>query len=90
MRFDADRITLSIEIIMSKSIVEFTTRRITYDTSLPIAEVIARLETQINKAGAGSEVLRLLSTPGSRAEIEQGINSLVGESGLVYVAPLPV
>ena len=60
MRFDADRITLSIEIIMSKSIVEFTTRRITYDTSLPVAEVIARLEKQINKAGAGSEVLRLL------------------------------
>ena len=81
---------VSIDIIMSKSIVEFTARRITYDTSLPIAEVIARLEKQINKAGAGSEVLRLLSTPGSRAEIEQGINSLVGESGLVYVAPLPV
>ena len=76
---------VSIDFIMSKSIVEFTARRITYDTSLPIAEVIARLETQINKAGAGSEVLRLLSTPGSRAEIEQGINSLVGESGLVYV-----
>ena len=81
---------VSIDIIMSKSIVEFTARRITYDTSLPIAEVIARLEKQINKAGAGSEVLRLLSSPGSRAEIEQGINSLVGESGLVYVAPLPV
>ncbi|TBU30425.1 hypothetical protein BD311DRAFT_659279 [Dichomitus squalens] len=65
---------------------EFTSRRITYDTPLPIAEVIARLDKEVNKAGGGPEVTRLLSTAKTRAELESGMDNLVGDRNFVYFA----
>ena len=67
---------LIADIAMSKSVVEYTARRITYDTPLPIAEVIARLDREVNKAGGGPEVFRLLSTVQTRAELEDGMHAL--------------
>ena len=60
---------------MSKSVVEFTSRRITYETTLPIAEVLARLDKEINKAGAGTEVFRLLRTAKTREDLETDIEA---------------
>ena len=73
---------------MSKSVVEFAGRRITYDTPLPIAEVIARLDKEVNKAGGGPEVFRLLSTVQTRTELEDGMNTLLAGRDFVYVRPL--
>ena len=73
---------------MSKSVVEYTARRITYDTPLPIAEVIARLDKEVNKAGGGPEVFRLLSTVQTRAELEDGMNTLLAGRDFVYVTPV--
>ena len=75
-------------ITMSKSVVEYTARRITYDTSLPIAEVIARLDHELNKAGGGPEVFRLLSTVQTRAELEDGVHALTAGRDFVYVRSL--
>ena len=75
-----------IDITMSKSVVEFTGRRITYDTPLPIVEVIARLDKAVNKAGGGPEVFRLLSTVKTRAELESGMNAIVGDSDFVWAS----
>ncbi|KAI1792668.1 hypothetical protein LXA43DRAFT_309718 [Ganoderma leucocontextum] len=69
---------------MSKSVVEFTSRRVTYETRLPIAEVIARLDKEVNKAGGGPEVFRLLSTAQTRAELEDGMNTLTAGRDFVY------
>lgn len=76
---------LIADIAMSKSVVEYTARRVTYDTPLPIAEVIARLDQEINKAGGGPEVLRLLSTAQTRAELEDGVSALTAGRDFVYV-----
>ncbi|KAI1787135.1 hypothetical protein LXA43DRAFT_896724 [Ganoderma leucocontextum] len=63
-------------------------RRITYDTPLPFAEVIACLDQEINKAGGGPEVFHLLSTVQTRAELEDGINTLTAGRQFVYVRAL--
>ena len=71
---------------MSKSVVEYTARRVTYDTALPIAEVITRLDKEVNKAGGGPEVFRLLSTAQTRAELEDGMTTLAAGRDFVYVS----
>ena len=75
---------------MSKTVVEYTARRITYETSLPIDEVIARLERKINKQGGGPEVFRVLRTSKSRAELESAFESLTAGGDFVYVSRLLV
>ncbi|KAM5546114.1 hypothetical protein V8D89_000240 [Ganoderma adspersum] len=69
---------------MSKSVIEYTARRVTYDTPLPIAEVIARLDKEVNKAAGGPEVFRLLSTAQTRAELEDGVHALTAGRDFVY------
>ena len=75
---------------MSKSIIEFTGRRIIYDTTLPIAEVSARLDKELNKAGAGPAVLRLLSTVKTRTELEDGMNTLSQGRDFAYAFLQPL
>ena len=73
----------------SKSTVEYTARRITYQTPLPLSEVIARLDKEINKPGGGLPLFRLLRDAKERTELEEGINALTQGRDFVYVrAPL--
>ena len=69
---------------MSKSAVEFTCRRITYETTLPIAEVLARLDKESNKEGAGPEVVRALRNCKTREELETTFAALSGGGDFVY------
>ena len=60
----------------SKSVVDYTARRVTYETPLPLTEVIARLDNEINKQGGGPEVFRIMRTSTTKAELEEGFNAL--------------
>ncbi len=60
----------------SKSVVEYTTRRVTYETPLTLAEVIARLDKEINKQGGGPEVFRIMRASKNKAELEEGFSAL--------------
>ena len=70
-----------------KTTIEFTSRRITYETPLPIAEVIARLDKEISKPSSGPPpVFRVMREAQTRAELEEGITALTGGRDFVYVA----
>lgn len=74
---------------MSKTVVEYTARRVTYETSLPIGTVLERLDREINKPGGGLPLFRLLRDAKERTELEEGINALTQGRDFVYVrAPL--
>ncbi|KAH9940730.1 TT1751-like protein [Epithele typhae] len=69
---------------MSKTVVEYTARRITYETTLPIDEVTTRLDQETNRSAGGPEVFRILRASNSKAEIEEAFTSLTARSGFVY------
>ncbi|KAI0719749.1 hypothetical protein C8T65DRAFT_568658 [Cerioporus squamosus] len=71
---------------MSKTVVEYGTRRITYETPLPIRDVLAKLDTEINKWGGGPPVFRLLREAKNKAELEEGFNALTQGRTFVYFA----
>ena len=68
---------------MSKTVVEYASRRITYETTLPIDEVIAKLDNETNKQGGGMEVFRILRTSKTREELETAFNTLTGDRDFV-------
>ena len=68
---------------MSKTVVEYASRRITYETTLPIDEVIAKLDKETNKQGGGMEVFRILRISKTREELETAFNSLTGDRDFV-------
>ncbi|KAI0366516.1 TT1751-like protein [Pilatotrama ljubarskyi] len=69
---------------MTKSVVEYTGRRVTYQTSLPFAEVAARLEKELNKPKGGAALFHVLGTAKSKAELERGIAELTGGRDFIY------
>ena len=69
---------------MAKSIVEYTARRITYDTPLPFAEVATRLEAQLNKPSGGAKLFHLLGTAKTKDELEDGINAIADGHNFMY------
>ncbi|KAI9060040.1 TT1751-like protein [Trametes sanguinea] len=68
----------------SKTVVEYTAKRVTYRTSLPFAEVAARLEKEINKPSGGPAVFRALGSSRSKEELESNINALTNGRDFVY------
>ncbi|OSD01015.1 TT1751-like protein [Trametes coccinea BRFM310] len=68
----------------SKTVVEYTAKRITYHTSLPFAEIAARLEKEINKPSGGPAVFRALGGSKSKDELESNINVLTNGRDFVY------
>ncbi|KAI0649756.1 hypothetical protein C8Q79DRAFT_997802 [Trametes meyenii] len=73
---------------MSKSTVEYTGRRITYETPLSFTEVIARLEKELNKPAGGQSVFRILGMSKSKTELETGINELLDGHNFIYFASI--
>lgn len=67
----------------SKTIVEYTGRRITYETPLAFAEVAARFEKALNKSAGGPAVFRVLGTAQTKEELEAGINALTAGGDFV-------
>ncbi|RDX52440.1 hypothetical protein OH76DRAFT_157358 [Lentinus brumalis] len=71
---------------MSKTVVEYTARRVTYETSLSIKDVLAKLDTEINKPGGGPSVFRFLREANTKADLEEGFNTLTAGGTFVYFA----
>ncbi|KAH9903263.1 TT1751-like protein [Cubamyces lactineus] len=71
---------------MAKSIVEYTARRITYDTPLPFAEVAARLEAQLNKPSGGAKIFHLLGAAKTKDELENGIRAMADGRNFIFFA----
>ena len=69
---------------MSKSVIPFTAKLVKFDTDVPFAEVISRLNTAVNKEGCGDIIARLKST-NTQDELATVVNDAIGDSDFLYV-----
>ncbi|KAG6817439.1 hypothetical protein H0H87_008607 [Tephrocybe sp. NHM501043] len=56
---------------------------VTYETSLPFEEVIARLDIEVNKAGAGQFILRLKNAT-TKKDLEDLVHGVTGSNDFLY------
>lgn len=69
---------------MSKSVIPFTAKLVKFDTEVPFAEVISRLNSAVNKDGSGNIVARLKST-NTQNELTTVVNDTIGDSDFLCV-----
>ncbi|KZT08056.1 uncharacterized protein LAESUDRAFT_757758 [Laetiporus sulphureus 93-53] len=69
---------------MSKTVAEFIGRRITYESPLPISEVTARLDVELNKDNTGPILLDFLNTVKTREELDSGMKQFTGGNDFVF------
>ncbi|KAI0325165.1 TT1751-like protein [Cubamyces sp. BRFM 1775] len=73
---------------MSKTVVEYVAKRVTYHTDLPFEEVTTRLEKALNKPSAGPEVFRLINHAESKDELDGGLRAIVDGHEFIYFTEL--
>lgn len=61
---------------MSKIIQEFTAKRVIFDTTVPIDEVVARLDEELSKDRAGPQMFQFLEAAKTREELEEGFQKV--------------
>ncbi|KAH9933085.1 hypothetical protein B0H21DRAFT_699568 [Amylocystis lapponica] len=69
---------------MSKTVEEFTARRVTYETSLPISTVIARLDEELSKTTAGPALFKMLSQIRTRQDLVDGMHEINGGKDFAF------
>ena len=69
---------------MSKSVIPFTAKLVKFDTEVPFAEVISRLNSAVNKNGSGNIMARLKST-NTQDELSTVVNDTTGDSDFLCV-----
>lgn len=70
---------------MSKTVVEYTAKRITYESSRPVSEVLASLDAELSKDKAGPALYNLLRTVTNKEELELGMKAIAGDNDFAYV-----
>jgi len=74
---------------MSKSVDEVAAKRIVFETTVPVDEVLARFDEELSKDRAGPKLLELLKNVKTREELEQGIQNISGGKDFVLFASSP-
>lgn len=69
---------------MSKTVIPFTAKLVKFDTDVPFAEVISRLNTAVNKEGSENIMARLKST-NTQDELTTVVNDTIGDSDFLCV-----
>ena len=69
----------------SRSVVNYSCKRITYHTPLPFAEVRARLDRALNKPEASEQVSKVLYQTKTKAEFESGLTALLDGRDFMHV-----
>jgi hypothetical protein len=64
---------------MKKTTTKFSAQLITFETSVPFTEVIARLDSAVNKEGS-NQIISKLRNASTREQIEKIVNNIRGES----------
>ncbi|KZT10574.1 uncharacterized protein LAESUDRAFT_694245 [Laetiporus sulphureus 93-53] len=75
---------------MSKSVEMFTAKRIVFETSVPVDEVVARLDKELNSDKTGPHLLEFLEEVKTREQLEQGIQKLSEGGDFVLFGKLPL
>ena len=69
---------------MSKTVIPLTAKLVNFDTDLPFAEVISRLNFAVNKEGSENIMARFKSI-NTQDEFATVINDTIGDSGFLCV-----
>lgn len=69
---------------MPKTVVSFTAKLVKFDTDVPFAEVISRLDIALNKEGSGN-IMAKLKLVNTQDEFTAVINDTIGDSGFLCV-----
>ncbi|CAL1710118.1 unnamed protein product [Somion occarium] len=70
---------------ITKDIISFTAQRVILTSSKPFKDVVAALDQELNKAGAGMEIVKLLHGAKSRQDLEEGVQNMSeGTRDFVY------
>jgi hypothetical protein len=69
---------------MKKTVTPFTAQLVTFDTTSPVQEVIARLDEAVNKSGSASFLAQFRATT-SRVEIEGLVRHITRGNDFMYV-----
>lgn len=70
----------------TKQIAHFPGQLITYTSTLPVTEVLSRLDTQLNKAAGGVDTLHtLVNQAQTRSELVASMDNLYGSHDFLYV-----
>lgn len=67
----------TISMSASMSVATTNTKLVTFETSLPYAQVVARLDEAVNKQGSG-EIIKKMRDATTREDIETVINTITG------------
>ena len=70
---------------MSKQITQFTAQLVTFETTIPVVEVLARLDKDLNKQGSG-KIRSSMKDATNKEEIESSIKQIIGENDFLYVS----
>jgi len=68
---------------MSKTVIPFTAKLIKFDTAVPFAQVISRLNIAVNKEGSGN-IMAKIKLVDTQDEFSAVINDTIGDSGFLY------
>ncbi|KAF8897483.1 hypothetical protein BD779DRAFT_1781942 [Infundibulicybe gibba] len=66
-----------------KTITPFTAQLVTFTTTLPVGEVIARLDVEVNKTGSAGFTSQMKAVT-NKTDIENVINPIVGDRDFLY------
>ncbi|KAG5727307.1 hypothetical protein E4T56_gene11197 [Termitomyces sp. T112] len=69
---------------MKKTTAAFTAQLVTYETTLPFKEVIARLDAEVNKSEAGGALMMKVMAAKTKKEIVDGITGALADKDFVY------
>ncbi|KAJ7498981.1 hypothetical protein FB451DRAFT_19135 [Mycena latifolia] len=69
---------------MAKIVSSQSVQLVTFSTTLPVAEVISRLDKEIGKPPAGAPALPRLGDAASQEALKTRVESLIGPSGFLY------
>ncbi|KAH8102074.1 TT1751-like protein [Cristinia sonorae] len=61
---------------ITKTLVPYSAQRVVITSPKPIKDVLDALDKEVNKEGAGVNIMRLLATAQSKEEIEKGMKEL--------------
>ncbi|KDR74824.1 hypothetical protein GALMADRAFT_141157 [Galerina marginata CBS 339.88] len=73
---------------MPKTVTSFMTKLVEFDTTVPFAEVIARLDVEVNKAGSQDIVAKLVKSE-SPEEWKSLVTERIAGTGFLYFMEFP-
>jgi hypothetical protein len=69
----------------TKDVTRLPAQLITFTTTVPVTQVLARLDTHLNKTGGGEPTLKnIISTSTTKLQFVTGVQQILGNSNFMY------